>query len=127
MTERIKDERLAEINQVWAEQAFLDNHCAFELLQGLKAEREEVIYWQEQSRLKNKAMETQSEHITELKKSEKHTRAVLKVAERDYKHQITELKKQIKLTTDLYFEGCDSDTFDDLMLELRQAQILEQK
>ena len=40
-------------------------------------------------------------------------------AERKYVTVI--LEAQIKLTVDLYFEGCAADTFDDRMRELRQA------
>ena len=39
MTERMTDERLDELEYVAERQAFLDNACAFELLQALKAER----------------------------------------------------------------------------------------
>ena len=34
---------------------------------------------------------------------------------------IAKLKAQIKSTVDLYFEGCDADTFDDRMRELQQT------
>ena len=37
-----------------------------------------------------------AEHIIELERSEKHTKAVLRVAEKDYQYQIKELKAQIK-------------------------------
>ena len=48
-----------------------------------------------------------AEHIIELERSEKHTKAVLRVAEKDYQYQIKELKAQIKaLKQDVAFYKC---------------------
>ena len=62
MSKRMTDERILGYERIWNTLGSREK----ELLQALKADREEVDYWKEQTALKNKAMDTQSSRITEL-------------------------------------------------------------
>ena len=155
MGERITDEQFAKVEE-YAKQGFPEFEYSDRMLywnevwDALKAERKWAVKMEGYFDDRAKRVTNRNTRITELKahnaagichvaELEEHIKkleAQLKAVEANLKKCVEScgewadlneaLEAQIKVTTDLYFEGCDSDTFDDRMLELRQAQILEQ-